>query len=604
MQSCLILKNNTIMTIKDLFAEFDILGKKNLDEDTISSAIKKLTPDNKEDLSPELMAELMAFDFAENYQDNRSGWGTYFGPMMVWSKEDGTVTESPSIQLITPKMISYWEKRAMESKNPVLIARYIGLVWDFQRIICNTIPSHELCRLYIKSLVEIANGDYHKCEVNTYSKLERALGLAISLNDIVLIEECKNAIISFENRHSQDTKPGLWGYSFDLLVGNKKINLSNDEENEIIKKLENKLVRLTKSDSEDQKIDPWAAEAAAERLAVYYRKKQKNEEVRRVILEIGKAFDKIMDETSAMQASGWLDHLHKIYTKYNLKDEAEKLLLKLREIGPKVASELKPISHEFKLHEKKIEDYINSMISGSIEEVILRITIRYIPIKKQVKEQIFDLSKKAPFSFLISQKIQDEKGRVIATIGSLEDDLEGQIIRQVTQNLAFSSLFLRRILQKSVDKLNFRKESVMQFLKKTPIISKDRYVIIEKGLDAYFSKDDITAIHLIIPQIEEAIRNILEFAGGNVLKPSRGGGYKLRTFDEILRDKIINEALGEDFASYFRILFTDQRGWNMRNNVCHGMANPNSFNYQTSDRVLHALLCLGLIHEKTESTKV
>ncbi len=37
-------------------------------------------------------------------------------------------------------------------------------------------------------------------------------------------------------------------------------------------------------------------------------------------------------------------------------------------------------------------------------------------------------------------------------------------------------------------------------------------------------------------------------------------GYQLRTFDKILRDGIIKEALHENFADYFRILFTDQRG--------------------------------------------
>ena len=87
-------------------------------------------------------------------------------------------------------------------------------------------------------------------------------------------------------------------------------------------------------------------------------------------------------------------------------------------------------------------------------------------------------------------------------------------------------------------------------------------------------------------------------AGGNVLKQARGGSFHLRTFDEILRDEIIIEALGEDFADYFRILFTDQRGWNVRNNVCHGLKEPSMFNSQIADRLLHALLCLGLIQTK------
>jgi hypothetical protein len=119
-------------------------------------------------------------------------------------------------------------------------------------------------------------------------------------------------------------------------------------------------------------------------------------------------------------------------------------------------------------------------------------------------------------------------------------------------------------------------------------------------LNAYFCEDYLVAIHLLIPQIEEAIRNLIEYSGGNVLKPSRNGGYQLRTFDDLLRDDLIERGLGENFANYFRILFTDQRGWNLRNEVCHGMANPNRFDAQTADRVIHGLLCLGLIKKKSE----
>lgn len=585
------------MTIKEIIEQFDTDSRRGFDEHDISSALRKLVPEDKSQIDDTLKAELMAFDFAEDYQDKKTGWGTYFGPMMVWNNGDGTATESPSIKLITPEMIDYWERRATESVNPIIIARYSGLVWDFKNKITGINPSHEICRTYTKALIDQANGDFHKYEVNTFRKLARALKLSISLNDDDLIKKCKDSLINFEGRHSQDNKPGLWGYAFDHLVGNKRINLSEQEESQIIKELEEKLSRLTKNDTEGQKIDPWAAEAAAERLAVYYRKGQKNEDVNRVILEVGKAFDKIIGDASAMQASGWLDHLHKLYLKFNLKEEAAKLLLRIRELGPKVASELKPISHSFDLQKKEMDEYISAMTNGDIQEVLQRIAIRYIPIKEQVKEQIFDLSKKAPLTFIIGHQLQDEKGRVIATIGSLEDDLEGHIVRQVSQNLSFSSIFLRGIFQESINQKGLNKEQILKFIENSPIINTDRFEIISRGLEAYFVNDFLVTIHLLVPQIEEAIRNIVEFAGGNVLKPSRGGGYHLRTFDEILRDDIIKEALGEDFADYFRILFTDQRGWNIRNNVCHGMASPNMFNHQTSDRVIHALLCLGLIHE-------
>jgi hypothetical protein len=96
------------------------------------------------------------------------------------------------------------------------------------------------------------------------------------------------------------------------------------------------------------------------------------------------------------------------------------------------------------------------------------------------------------------------------------------------------------------------------------------------------------------------MRNLVELAGGNVLKDAkRGGGFQLKTFDEILRDSKLVQVVGEDFATYFRILFTDQRGWNLRNNVFHGLASPSAFNNQTGHRLLHSLLCLGLIRKKS-----
>jgi hypothetical protein len=587
------------MSIDNVLETFDKLTTKKFNEHDVNSALIPLLPKDRSNIDEFLKAEIMAFEFAENYQDQKTGWGTYFGPMTVWNNGDGTSTESPSIKLITNEMINYWEHRANKSINPILKSRYSGLVWDFKNKITGTSPTHEICRLYIKSLIDTANGDFDKYEINTFTKLKRALSLAISINDSDIINQLKQTLLAFEDRHSVDDKPGLWGYSFDLLLGNKKVIISETEELKIITELEEKLTRLTTADTENRKIDPWAAEAAVERLAIYYRKKQKNDDVKRVVLELGNAFDKIIGDASAMQASGWLDQLHKLYVKYNLTEEAELILLRIREMGPRVASELKPISHTFDLPTGEIDAYITSMTTGEHKDTIFKIAVQFIPIKENAKEQIFDLSKQAPLIYLFSQQIQDEKGRVIATIGSLENDLEGHVVRHISQNLSFSSLFLRAVLNEAVNNRGLSKADILGFIEKTPIINKNRLEIIDRGLDAYFQNDYLVFIHLIIPQIEEAIRNIVEFTGGNVLKPLKGGGgYHLKTFDEILRDDLINKALGEDYASYFRILFTDQRGWNLRNNVCHGMAPINIFNPQTADRVLHALICLGLVHKK------
>jgi hypothetical protein len=590
---------DTPMTIKETLQQFDKLDKKRFDEHAVSSALRQLRPTDEKEISFELLSELMAFDFAEDYSHKDTGWGTYFGPMMTWSNGDGTMTESPSIQRVTPEMIDYWEARAKETLNPVLASRYYGLVWDFKEKISGKKPSHELCRKYISALLHQVNEDYGLHQVYYFNRLRRALSLAIELNDKDLIESSKQAILNAERKYSEDTKPGLWGYSFDLLVGNKKVSLSESEEAGIINELELKLGRLTSPENKGAKIDPWAAEAAAKRLATYFRKHNKDSEVKRVILEIGKAFDAIMSEGSAMQISGWYEHLRNLYLQFSLNEEAAEILLKLRESGPQVSSELSTISHSFKIPQEKIDKYVTAMTSGSLEDVLNKIATQFIPSKKQAKEQVLDLSKSSPLLFMIGHDLLDEKGRVVAKIGSLEDDIEGHIVRRVSESMTFSSMFLRLTLEAGVKNLGLNTKSIEDFIAKAPIINAERLPIIERGVNAYFDQDYIVAIHLIIPQIEEAIRNLIEISGGNVLRP-KNGGYQLRTFDDLLRDDIVEASLGEDLAIYYRILFTDQRGWNLRNEVCHGIASLNKFDVQTADRLMHGLLTLGLLRKSEQ----
>jgi hypothetical protein len=61
------------------------------------------------------------------------------------------------------------------------------------------------------------------------------------------------------------------------------------------------------------------------------------------------------------------------------------------------------------------------------------------------------------------------------------------------------------------------------------------------------------------------------------------------------------KSLGENVAHYFRVLFTDQRGWNIRNDVCHGITPLAGFSPQMMDRIFHALLVLALLRAQEET---
>ena len=187
------------------------------------------------------------------------------------------------------------------------------------------------------------------------------------------------------------------------------------------------------------------------------------------------------------------------------------------------------------------------------------------------------------------------EGRAVAAVGTAGTDLEGHIVRQLSQALSFTGLFIRMLIEKLVAEQRLTLETVTGFAYLSPLFDPARRPIIETGLRAYFDGQWLVAIHLLIPQIENAVRRLIELAGGATLKKGRSGGMLLRNLDELLRDERTISLLTGDGAGHLQVLLTDPRGWNVRNNVCHGLTRTEDLGPVIADRLLHALLLLGTV---------
>jgi len=583
---------------KEIISEFvdnlDVLSTP-FHEHKISDAVNSFIKERRLDNPPsEWLAEQIAFSFIPNYSNAETGWGTYYGPMWVMPNGDGMMTESPSIRRVTSEIIDYWEERSRSAKHPILKLRYADLVWDFSKKVSQKSPHFSVVHTIIDSTIEIARKKSHKYETDVITKFKRALSLAILINDTQRIESLRDAIVKYEDEIAEDKKAGLWGFSFDLLLNNKKVPLGTEIKDKIIWDLENRLARLADIESKES-LDPWGAEAAALRLAKYYKSLNQSEDAKRVMLKFGVAFETASENAEALQASAWLQRVHSLYLENGLPDEADKIAIKIKELGPKVNAGMKSITQEIKITDKEMTDYVNAIVDVDFEKTLMRIAIHFVPKKDATEKQLKQLAKKAPISFLISKQIQDHEGRPVGFIGSLEDDLIGNIVHQTSQNMHISSIFLRPVIQELISRFKPTAEGIVDYLCQCQLFSDHKKAMLLEGVRAYIDGNHMVAIHILIPQVESAFRMFVELTGGAVLKPARGGGMYLKTLDELLRDQRVVTVFGEDMPLYFRILLTDQRGWNLRNDVCHGISPDIAFVSSVSDRVFHVLLCLSLV---------
>jgi hypothetical protein len=188
-------------------------------------------------------------------------------------------------------------------------------------------------------------------EVAINKILERAHKVALALNAEDLIIKSKDIILAYESQIAVDEKAGLWGFSFDLLLSNKRIQLSKEEQSGILKALEDRLDRLSSS-SEGSPSDPRGSEAVVERLARYYRAQSRLEESKRVLNKLQTSFENAAKDAAPLVAISFFERLHAIYIQFNLNGEAQAIAAKIRQIGPDVNKEMKailiyPVRHHF-----------------------------------------------------------------------------------------------------------------------------------------------------------------------------------------------------------------------------------------------------------------
>lgn len=544
------------------------------------------------------LAEIIAFQFMEEHPGEIEGYGDYFGPMMEAVSGDGTPIRIPDVKLVTKKVITYWTDRAKSSKHPVMAARYAGLVYDLSRVVTGQSAPYEIAEIYFKNLLIISKESLQEHEMVIVHKLERALHISISMKNEGWIGKTRKEIIAYQDRINRDDAPGYWAMSYRLLIENKKAQVTIEEQDKIIGGLEKRLSKEESKTMDGNIANPWNIESAAEPLANYYKRINSKENLERVICIWGSAFEKAIESVSGLLASSWLQHIHEVYLKYGFKNKADTISIKLREIGDSIIDDLSEHKVELKVPQDEINNFINAITDKDLETALIRLAIYFIPKIEKVKEHIDSFYSSSPLAYFFSRQIIDDKGRVVAIIGPYETDPTGHIMAQMAREIDIDGIYLHPLWESIIDKFALDTKKLMNFISKSSVLKPERLLIIEKGVAAFFDKDFFVAAHLLIPQIEEGVRNIQELFGGSVLKPRKGGGYHYKTLDDLLREDIVKRVLGENFAFYMQVVLSDPRTWNLRNDICHGLLTSISEN--RAIRIIHIMLCLSLIRPKED----
>lgn len=573
------------MTLQELLVIYDSPEKKGFYNHDLTGDLKSLPEEER--IKPEYSYE----GIIHSLQIHPEGchWGTYLGFMVAGKNPDGTPFEFPSQSDVTQDVVSYSLTRMRQTKNPRMQMQYASVCWDF--MISKPSDLHET---YVDSLLLTINGDYEPHPVITAKHIRRVL--SISGKNSQHLDKIKKAIRDFTQRHGGDDKAaGIWGVEFDVMIGNKKL-FTTSEINALVSEHESRLARLI---ADDSKLDPFAVQEQVTLLADYYKSETTPDNKLRVLMILEDSFRKSGKNKPALYRMGTMQMMHNIYNTYNLPNEAKRLLPEIQQIASEAPSEMEMKQVEYtpsKEEDERLQAFIDEHFTGSDSDKFSKYIYYHIEKKDNLVEQVKHNAEIYPLWAMTPTQMMDEKGRPMSILRSVDDDLDGHTAYAASQNMLFTANIFHQITQKHISDGFFNVSNILNEVKQSAIIDASRYEIIEHALEFFFAEDYVTFCHLIVPQIEDALRNLVEKNGNSVIKRQKNGfGFQLKTLDDLLVDPSLVSILTNDGVFHLRTLLTDQKGLNIRNLLCHGISNPKCFNAVAAERLLHALLMLSMI---------
>lgn len=535
-------------------------------------------------------AEVLAFALASDRHENP--WNTYFGPMGSGVKEDGTKVYFPDIADTPPEVVAHWAARARALKHPFLKSRYADLAWDMSGPIGRRKRDTGDARIAIDSYLDAIPrmGEEHERILFAI----RALDLAVLIGDIQRTERARIALMDI-HRTLMKAHTGMWWYTVDRLLDDKKAGISDAERAELISDLES-IIAKGSNTGDPSDFNPHEAQSAAERLIPYYRRQGKHDDVKRLHQTVGQSFEHFASNAEPMLAAALLQTATDEYRNAGLKEERDRTrILMQKKIGA-AGENLQSVEHKIEITKDEMETFLDQVVVDDLGISFVRITREFMLKRVHLEEQVNATLKEAPLMAHITQMIYADD-RVAAKIGSVEEDGFGRLFQQSKFAFQFERPWLEQAFRRLFEKHEVVPQHFAGWTNRHGLF--DDMSLLVEGTSAWVREDYVKAAHVLVPQVERGLRKLTDELGVPVTKPhpTVAGTSVAIGMGEILFNPKVAEALGPDATLHFQALYSDPRGMNLRNEIAHGLMDGDQFYWHLGNLIVHSLLMLGLWKE-------
>lgn len=208
---------------------------------------------------------------------------------------------------------------------------------------------------------------------------------------------------------------------------------------------------------------------------------------------------------------------------------------------------------------------------------------------EELRNSALERIRQFPLQSLFAATVISRDGRVIAkrpamSLGAEETEDDEIAIRaeMIRDYGILVSLVVQGDILPALEVLllehRLREVDFIALARSSPIVPKDRAVLFGKALFAGYERNFVTALHLLVPQMEHLVRVHLKQAGATTTNIDKDGIQNENGMSTLMELPETVQVFGKDLAFELSSLFCDAFGPNLRNELAHGLLDEDVFN--------------------------
>ena len=604
--------------LEDAYDEVDEVGGP-VEELSLTGKLSEIVAKLPRELEPGekrgLFAVIEGLRFVSRRSYGEPVWEMYWQPLSGWTDNKGDVHHSPDIVHVGEDTIREWSRRGRNSQHPILRARYADLAWEIAKYRIRMAgknpqaprpmpPNADDARRAIDSYLDAVARDFAVDEFRAWHYLGRAVELTASIRDAERLKRVKAALFDYRvAREVANPTNGIF-WLFDEILWDQKdaLALTEQEEAVAVAALERTLA-LRADAGKPQLFDPYQAQDAADRLARWRQRLGEKAEAQRAASTSGLAFEKAAAGARGFTAISLLERQAARYRDMGDMTSVARVEQEIRRHAAEAQKEIKRTTIPYEISRDELAEWSDRVAGVTFKEGLERLVSATLMRKGQTETDVLELAKTSVLHARITLAVTRQGGFTSARIGSVDEDLDGRTVHHAATLLGNTAPLLDIAFRRLREKHGVDFEHFMSLLAESPLFPTSRLRFVREGVSAWFAEDWIKATHILVPQIEAALRDLLAALGGAVMKRNpKYGGLQSIGLGEILSHHILREQLPEDMHFHLSVLLHDPRGINLRGEFAHGLAAYELFDLGIANWVMHAVIMIALIRLRpTES---